>query len=58
VARARAAVAYVAVVKLGESGGDVARALGVSRTTVCGLLDRGRRIATEDDFSLVSDRVR
>jgi REP element-mobilizing transposase RayT len=58
VARARAAVAYVAVMKLGESGADVARALGVSRTTVSGLLDRGRRIATEDDFSLVSDRVR
>jgi putative transposase len=48
IARARAAVAYVAVIRLGESGATVARALGVSRAAVSGALDRGRRAAEED----------
>jgi REP element-mobilizing transposase RayT len=52
IARARAVVAYVAVVELGQRGNAVARALGVSRTTICAALDRGRRAALEDGFRL------
>jgi putative transposase len=50
IARARAAVAYVAVIQLGQSGAAVARVLGVSRAAVSGALDRGRRVAAEDGF--------
>jgi REP element-mobilizing transposase RayT len=48
IARARAAVAYVAVTRLGENGTTVARALGVGRTAVSSALDRGRQAAEED----------
>jgi Bacterial dnaA protein helix-turn-helix len=48
IARARAAVAYIAVIGLGESSTTVARTLGVGRTTVSSALDRGRRAAEED----------
>jgi hypothetical protein len=48
IARARAAVAHIAVIRLGESSTTVARALGVGRTAVSSALDRGRRAAEED----------
>jgi putative transposase len=48
IARARAAVAYIAVIALGECHTAVARALGVGRTAVSRALDRGRRAAEED----------
>jgi hypothetical protein len=44
-------VAYLAVVQLGEPGRVVAEALGVSRSTISALLDRGRAAAEEDGFS-------
>jgi hypothetical protein len=50
VARARAAVAYVAVVELGAQGAAVARALGVTRAAISKALDRGRRACAEDTF--------
>jgi len=50
VARARAAVAYLAVVALGLPRGMVAAALGVGGSAISGALDRGRRIAIEDGF--------
>ena len=58
IARARAAVAYVAVIRLGERGATVARALGVSRAAVSAALDRGRRAADEDGLSTVVDTPR
>jgi REP element-mobilizing transposase RayT len=48
IARARSAVAFIAVVELGETGVAVARALGVSRAAISAALDRGRRVAIED----------
>jgi REP element-mobilizing transposase RayT len=50
VARARAAVAYVAVVELGAPGAVVARTLGVTRAAISKALDRGRRVCAEDAF--------
>jgi hypothetical protein len=50
IARARATVAYVAVVEMGAAGGVVAQALGVSRAAISGALERGRRAAAEDGF--------
>lgn len=46
VAAARAAVAYLAVVRHGMSGGRVAAALGVSPSAISQSLDRGREIVT------------
>lgn len=54
IARARAAVAWVAVVELGISGRAVAAALGVTRTTVSSLLARGRQASQEDSFGSTS----
>jgi REP element-mobilizing transposase RayT len=54
VARARAVVAYVAVVELGAAGSAVARALGVTRAAVSAALDRGRRARAEDRFRIES----
>jgi REP element-mobilizing transposase RayT len=48
IARARAAVAWVAVVELGVSGREIAAALGVSAGAVSAALDRGRRAAAQD----------
>jgi REP element-mobilizing transposase RayT len=50
IARARAVVAYVAVIGLGQNGAAVATALGVGRAAISGALDRGRRAAAEDGF--------
>jgi REP element-mobilizing transposase RayT len=50
IARARAVVAYVAVIGLGQNSTAVARALGISRAAVSGALDRGRRASEEDGF--------
>ena len=50
IARARAVVAYVAVVEMGVAGGVLARALGVSRAAISAALDRGRRACAEDGF--------
>jgi REP element-mobilizing transposase RayT len=51
IARARAAVAWVAVVELGVAGREIAGALGVSSGAVSAALDRGRRAAAEDGLS-------
>lgn len=48
IVRARSAVAYVAVMQLGETGCAVARALGVSPAAISASLDRGRLAASED----------
>jgi hypothetical protein len=48
IVRARSAVAYIAVVELGETGRTVASALGVSRAAISAALDRGRLAAVED----------
>lgn len=50
IARARAALAHVAVVEMSIPGAAVARALGVSRGAISAALDRGRRICEEDGF--------
>jgi REP element-mobilizing transposase RayT len=50
IARARAVVAWVAVVELGVSGRRTAEALGVTRQAVSTALARGRRAALEDGF--------
>ncbi len=50
IARARAVVAWVAVVELGVSGRQIGEALGVTRPTVSSALDRGRRAARKDGF--------
>jgi len=50
IARARAVVAWVAVVELGVSGRRIAEALGVTRPAVSSALARGRRAALEDGF--------
>jgi REP element-mobilizing transposase RayT len=56
VARARAVVAYVAVVEMGVAGGVVARALGVTRSAISAALERGRRAHVEDCFRFESVR--
>jgi hypothetical protein len=56
IARARAVVAYVAVVELGQLGRVVARELGVSRASISAALDRGHRAAAEDGFRFGSER--
>ena len=48
IVRARSAVAYLAVVELGEAGLTVAQALGVSRAAISAALNRGRLAAAED----------
>jgi hypothetical protein len=54
VARARAVVAYVAVVEMGVAGGVVARALGVTRSAISAALERGGRAHVEDCFRFES----
>jgi REP element-mobilizing transposase RayT len=54
IARARAAVAWVAVVQLRVTGRLVAAALGVTPPAISAALDRGRRAATEDGFHTVT----
>jgi len=56
VARARAAVAYVAVVELGARGAAVARTLGVTRAAISKALERGRRACAEDAFRFDAPR--
>lgn len=51
VARARAAVAYVGVVKLGMQGQTIAAALGVGASAVSMAIARGRRQVGEDGFA-------
>lgn len=50
ITRARAAIAWVAVVELGVSGRLVSAALGVNPSTVSSALARGRRVSHEDGF--------
>ena len=56
VSRARAAVAYVAVVELGARGAAVARTLGVTRAAISKALERGRRACAEDAFRFDATR--
>jgi len=50
IVRARAAVAWVAVVELGMSGRRIADALGVTPPAISAALARGRRASAEDGF--------
>ncbi len=50
IVRARAAIAWVAVVELGVSGRRIGQALGISPSAVSNAAVRGRRVALEDGF--------
>ena len=57
IARARAVVAWVAVVQLRVTGRSIAAALGVTPPAVSVALERGRRAAAEDHFHATLERI-